>query len=126
MFESIRAIQRFVESNRARFLLILVAGRDAFEEGAAADPPRRLFQRAVERSFEFGIPHVNTYPHLKEAGGRDLFLDFCHPNRRGHRVIADALYAFFSDQTTASVMPAPERPPLIDPLPSELHTTQGS
>jgi hypothetical protein len=110
MFESIRAIQRFVEYNRARFLLILVAGRDAFGEGAAAAAPHRLFQRAVERSIEFGIPHVNTYPHLKQAGGRDLFMDFCHPNRRGHRVIADAVYAFLSDKTAPSIVPAPGAP----------------
>jgi lysophospholipase L1-like esterase len=96
MFESIRAIQRFVESNHARFLLILVAGRDVFGTGSAAEAPQRLFQKAVAKSIEFGIPYVDTYPYLEQAGGQELFMDFCHPNRRGHRAIAQGLYAFFS------------------------------
>ena len=84
MFETIRAIQRFVEDNHARFLLILIPGRDAFAQGTVAEAPQRLFQLAVAKSVDLRIPHVDTYAYLEEAGGKDLFMDFCHPNRRGH------------------------------------------
>jgi len=124
MFETIRAIQRFVEANDARFLLILVPGRDTFAEGAVGEAPQRLFQRAVAKAVDLKIPHIDTYPYLKQAGGRDAFMDFCHPNRRGHEAIAQALYAVFSDQTASrqqvTRIPAVER--AIMSLPGSAHT----
>jgi lysophospholipase L1-like esterase len=99
MFETIRAIQRFVEANHARFLLVLVPGRDVFAQGTVSEAPLRLFQRAVTKSADLKIPHVDTYAHLERAGGWDVFMDFCHPNARGHEAIARALYEFFSPQT---------------------------
>jgi lysophospholipase L1-like esterase len=112
MFETIRAIQRFVEAHHARFLLLLIPGRDAFAQGTVAEAPRRLFQRAVAKSVDLRIPHVDAYPYLEEAGGKELFIDFCHPNRRGHEAIARALYAFFSGQIAfrpqATGIPAPK------------------
>jgi hypothetical protein len=80
----------------------------------------------AEPHASWASPHVNTYPCLREARGRDLFLDFVIPTVVAHSVIADALYAFFSDQTTASVIPAPEHPPLIDSPASERHPPQSS
>jgi lysophospholipase L1-like esterase len=97
MFQTIVAIQNFVESN-SRFVLILIAGRDAFGTTAKAKATRSLFQRAVMKSKELGIPYVDTYPYLEEAGGQELFTDFCHPNKEGHKAIALALFDFIRER----------------------------
>lgn len=57
MFESIRAIKRFVESNNANCPLVLVAGRDAFAKDASAEGPQ-----AIAKSVELGISHLDTLP----------------------------------------------------------------
>ena len=99
MFESLAAIKRFAESNQSRFLLVIVAGRDAFAKDANADGVKTLIQKAAAQAKQREIMYVDTYPYLAQAGGKDLFMDFCHPNPLGHEAIARALYDFFAKET---------------------------
>ena len=98
MFQSIVAIQKLVESNNSRFALIIIAGRDAFGATAKATATRSLVQKAVSKSKELGIPYVDTYQYLEEAGGQEIFSDFCHPNNEGHKAIARALFDFIRER----------------------------
>ena len=88
MFESIVAIKKFVEANHAQFLLVIIPGRDAFSKDKGAEEINEIIHRATSRSADLGITYVNTFPFLEKAGGEELFLDFCHPNPRGHEAIA--------------------------------------
>jgi len=96
MFESILAIKQFVEANNGQFLLVIIPGRDAFSKDKGAEEVNENIRKAISKSVELGITHVNTFPFLEKAGGEELFLDFCHPNPRGHEAIARALYDFFT------------------------------
>lgn len=69
IFETIRAIQRSVEANQARFLLILIPGRDAFTQGTVAERRGGCFNEPLPKSVDLRIPHVDTCAYLEETGG---------------------------------------------------------
>jgi hypothetical protein len=51
--------------------------------------PQRLMKEICD---EAGVPLLDMYPVLKDAGGAELLPDRIHLSDEGHRITADALY----------------------------------
>lgn len=96
MFASIVGISRFLRSHDTSFLLVILPSKYAYEPGPFQQASLRQLRRAEDRAREMKLPYVSLYESYLQAGGQDLFMDFCHPTRDGNRVIADEIFPVVS------------------------------
>lgn len=75
----------------ARFLLLIVPSRHALAEDRYSASSLGLLRRAEARARALEIPYVIPEAALRDAGGAELYMDFCHPTAEGNAVIARAL-----------------------------------
>jgi hypothetical protein len=91
LFDSVAGIQRYLERQGVRFLLIILPSRHVYAHGQYAGSSRALLLRGEEAARARDIRYVSLDAALGRAGGADLFMDFCHPTAAGNRVIASEL-----------------------------------
>jgi hypothetical protein len=91
LFDSILATQSFLESRDMEFLLVILPSCHVYTDDRFSESSLSLLKRAEQRAQEKKINYVSTWQALGEAGGADLFLDFCYPTADGHRAVADII-----------------------------------
>ncbi|OFZ80861.1 MAG: hypothetical protein A2583_03905 [Bdellovibrionales bacterium RIFOXYD1_FULL_53_11] len=95
MFVTIKAMQRYVEANGARYVLLVSPTREMFFENRFRAGNTALYEKALARAAQLGIPYVPAKSAFEGAGGSELFFDFCHPNFMGYEVLTNELYRHF-------------------------------
>jgi lysophospholipase L1-like esterase len=97
LFDTLAAIQHYLAARDIHFLVILLPSQYAYAPPEYREAARELLRRGEERARELGIPFVSLGEALGNAGGAELFMDFCHPTADGNRVIAQALLPLLAD-----------------------------
>jgi lysophospholipase L1-like esterase len=92
MFESLHGIHRLLERKDIRFLVVILPSRFVYVNGRFKKKSLEQVRKAEVRAAELHLPYVSLYEHFKEAGGENLFMDFCHPTGDGNRVIAHSIF----------------------------------
>ncbi|MDA1312825.1 MAG: hypothetical protein O2968_05780 [Acidobacteria bacterium] len=93
--EQFGLIQKAAASVDARLTVVMFPFAPQFRADLLAKDkdyvlkPQRLMK---EICGEAGVPLLDMYPVLKDAGGAELLPDRIHLSEEGHRITADALY----------------------------------
>lgn len=91
IFESLAGMQRHLAQRGIRMLLLIVPSQYVFDGGRFSASSRALALRAEARARALGLDVLLPLDALEQAGGAQLYMDFCHPTAAGNRVIAAAL-----------------------------------
>ena len=97
IFESLAGMQRHLEQRGIRLLLLIVPSQYVFDGGRFSASSRALALRAEARARALGLDVLFPLEALEQAGGAQLYMDFCHPTAAGNRVIAAALAPVLAD-----------------------------
>jgi hypothetical protein len=95
LFLALGAMKEMAAQSGARFVALILPSRHAFSDGPFREGARDLVRRAEERARSIGLPYLSLTDVEEQRGGKSLFLDFCHPNPEGHRIIADVLFDYW-------------------------------
>lgn len=93
--EQFGLIRQTADSVNARLTVVMFPFAPQFRQDLLAKDedyvlkPQRLMN---EICAEAGVPLLDMYPVLKDAGGAELLPDRIHLSDEGHRITADALY----------------------------------
>jgi len=107
-----RAMVDVARAAGARVVVIGPVYRDRVEyppEGDLIAERRSALRAAMERD---GVPYLEV-PELTEdswPGNEPLFLEHIHPNHKGHRLLAERLLAFLSEQGLLRGLAVPAAP----------------
>ncbi len=97
MFEALAGIHRYLSRRDVAFLLVIVPSQYAYEHERFQPGALRLLARAELRAAELGLPYLSLHEAMGEAGGADLYMDFCHPTAEGNRVMGEAISSAVRD-----------------------------
>ncbi len=88
LFEALDSSRRLLESRGVRLAVLIVPSRYVFEQGGSRGRAARAFlERASEMARQRGLDTLLVEPELGRVGGADRYLDFAHPDARGHELI---------------------------------------
>jgi hypothetical protein len=91
IFESLAGMKLHLARRGIRLLVLLVPAQHVFDGGRFSASSRALALRAADSARSLGLDVVFPLGALERAGGKTLYLDFCHPTAEGNRILAAAL-----------------------------------
>ena len=91
LFDALSGMHEYATENGLRFLVLLVPSRYVFSEEAKSASSRAIVARAEESARDRGLPFVNLTQAISQAGGSDLYQDFCHPTAGGNAAMGAEL-----------------------------------
>lgn len=94
MFVVFRGIDSFLKDRDIKFLILIYPSQYMFTDTQYKPGAERLYAKAMKKVGDLGIKHIGLAEPLKNNGGAGLFIDFCHPNGWGNKVVTDVLYEY--------------------------------
>ncbi len=93
MFDALAGMHRYLSRRSIAFLVVIVPSQYAYAHERFQPGALRLLTRAERRAAELKLPYLSLREAMGDAGGADLYMDFCHPMAEGIRVMGEAIFS---------------------------------
>jgi len=102
MFSVLAGINTLCNDNGIDFYLLILPSQFMFYENNYNEPSTRIVKDAEDKAQDNAIMYASLTNAYRAAGGKDIFIDFCHPIAKGYEAIAHEATAMILAHDAAS------------------------